>query len=482
MKKGSDNMQSYYVIQDGNYEFSAVTPEIYRLSKKCVENNMIDPEFYNKYDVKRGLRDVNGKGVLTGLTEISEVFSFIENSDGTRTPQEGKLFYRGYDVEDIVKGFTSENRFGFEEVAYLLLFGELPNKENLDEFNKLLDYYRTLPTGFVRDIIMKAPSRDIMNAMSRSVLTMYSYDSNADDTSVPNVLRQCLQLIALFPIFSVYGFQAYQYYHDNQSLIIHTPQPQLSTAENILYMLRPDCKYTPLEAKLLDMALVLHAEHGGGNNSTFTTHVVTSSGTDTYSAIAAALGSLKGPKHGGANIKVVKMFEDIKAHIKDYEDEEEISAYLEKILNKEAFDCSGLIYGIGHAIYSVSDPRARVFKGYVERLSKEKGRQKEFKLYSNVERIAAQLISQKRRIHKGVSANVDFYSGFVYSMLELPKELFTPLFAVARIAGWSAHRIEELCNASRIIRPAYENVMPRRPYVSINDREPITFATEEIAD
>ncbi|MEE1057374.1 MAG: citrate/2-methylcitrate synthase [Acutalibacteraceae bacterium] len=475
-------MQSYYVIQDGNYEFSAVTPEIYRLSKKCVENNMIDPEFYNKYDVKRGLRDVNGKGVLTGLTEISEVFSFIENPDGTRTPQDGKLFYRGYDVEDIVKGFTSENRFGFEEVAYLLLFGELPNKENLDEFNKLLDYYRTLPTGFVRDIIMKAPSRDIMNAMSRSVLTMYSYDSNADDTSVPNVLRQCLQLIALFPIFSVYGFQAYQYYHDNQSLIIHTPQPQLSTAENILYMLRPDCKYTPLEAKLLDMALVLHAEHGGGNNSTFTTHVVTSSGTDTYSAIAAALGSLKGPKHGGANIKVVKMFEDIKAHIKDYEDEEEISAYLEKILNKEAFDCSGLIYGIGHAIYSVSDPRARVFKGYVERLSNEKGRQKEFKLYSNVERIAAQLISQKRRIHKGVSANVDFYSGFVYSMLELPKELFTPLFAVARIAGWSAHRIEELCNASRIIRPAYENVMPRRPYVSINDREPITFATEEIAD
>ena len=387
-------MQSYYVIQDGNYEFSAVTPEIYRLSKKCVENNMIDPEFYNKYDVKRGLRDVNGKGVLTGLTEISEVFSFIENSDGTRIPQDGKLFYRGYDVEDIVKGFTSENRFGFEEVAYLLLFGELPNKENLDEFNKLLDYYRTLPTGFVRDIIMKAPSRDIMNAMSRSVLTMYSYDSNADDTSVPNVLRQCLQLIALFPIFSVYGFQAYQYYHDNQSLIIHTPQPQLSTAENILYMLRPDCKYTPLEAKLLDMALVLHAEHGGGNNSTFTTHVVTSSGTDTYSAIAAALGSLKGPKHGGANIKVVKMFEDIKSHIKDYEDEEEISAYLEKILNKEAFDCSGLIYGIGHAIYSVSDPRARVFKGYVERLSNEKGRQKEFKLYSNVERIAAQLISQ----------------------------------------------------------------------------------------
>ncbi|MCI6008416.1 MAG: citrate/2-methylcitrate synthase [Ruminococcus sp.] len=459
------------MLHDGDYEFSSVTPEIYRLSKKCLKNNMIDPEFYNKYDVKRGLRDVNGKGVLTGLTEISEVFSFIEKPDGTRIAQDGKLFYRGYDVEDIVKGFTSENRFGFEEVAYLLLFGELPDKANLDDFYKMLDYYRTLPTGFVRDIIMKAPSRDIMNAMSRSVLTMYSYDSNADDTSIPNVLRQCIQLIALFPIFSVYGFQAFQYYHDNQSLIIHTPKSELSTAENILYMLRPDSKYTPLEAKLLDMALVLHAEHGGGNNSTFTTHVVTSSGTDTYSAIAAALGSLKGPKHGGANIKVVNMFEHIKSHVKDFDDEEEIAAYLEKILNKEAFDHSGLIYGMGHAIYSISDPRARVFKGYVERLSNEKGKQREFRLYSNVEKIAARLISQKRKIHKGVSANVDFYSGFVYSMLELPKELFTPLFAVARIAGWSAHRIEELSNSSRIIRPAYENVMPRRPYVKMDSRQ-----------
>ncbi|MGO5077930.1 citrate/2-methylcitrate synthase [Oscillospiraceae bacterium LCP25S3_E10] len=464
-------MQSYFMLHDGDYEFSSVTPEIYRLSKKCLKNNMIDPEFYNKYDVKRGLRDVNGKGVLTGLTEISEVFSFIEKPDGTRIAQDGKLFYRGYDVEDIVKGFTSENRFGFEEVAYLLLFGELPDKANLDDFYKMLDYYRTLPTGFVRDIIMKAPSRDIMNAMSRSVLTMYSYDSNADDTSIPNVLRQCIQLIALFPIFSVYGFQAFQYYHDNQSLIIHTPKSELSTAENILYMLRPDSKYTPLEAKLLDMALVLHAEHGGGNNSTFTTHVVTSSGTDTYSAIAAALGSLKGPKHGGANIKVVNMFEHIKSHVKDFDDEEEIAAYLEKILNKEAFDHSGLIYGMGHAIYSISDPRARVFKGYVERLSNEKGKQREFRLYSNVEKIAARLISQKRKIHKGVSANVDFYSGFVYSMLELPKELFTPLFAVARIAGWSAHRIEELSNSSRIIRPAYENVMPRRPYVKMDSRQ-----------
>ena len=464
-------MQSYFMLHDGDYEFSSVTPEIYRLSKKCLKNNMIDPEFYNKYDVKRGLRDVNGKGVLTGLTEISEVFSFIEKPDGTRIAQDGKLFYRGYDVEDIVKGFTSENRFGFEEVAYLLLFGELPDKANLDDFYKMLDYYRTLPTGFVRDIIMKAPSRDIMNAMSRSVLTMYSYDSNADDTSIPNVLRQCIQLIALFPIFSVYGFQAFQYYHDNQSIIIHTPKPELSTAENILYMLRPDSKYTPLEAKLLDMALVLHAEHGGGNNSTFTTHVVTSSGTDTYSTIAAALGSLKGPKHGGANIKVVNMFEHIKSHVKDFDDEEEIAAYLERILNKEAFDHSGLIYGMGHAIYSISDPRARVFKGYVERLSNEKGKQREFRLYNNVEKIAARLISQKRKIHKGVSANVDFYSGFVYSMLGLPPELYTPLFAIARISGWSAHRIEELSNAGKIIRPAYKSVSTHRPYEALADRK-----------
>ncbi|MEE1153803.1 MAG: citrate/2-methylcitrate synthase [Acutalibacteraceae bacterium] len=475
-------MQSYFTLKDADLKFSEITPEIYRLSQKCVENNQIDPAFYGKYDVKRGLRDANGRGVLTGLTEISEVCSFQENSDGTRTPIDGKLFYRGYDVEDIVNGFTSENRYGFEEVIYLLLFGELPNKESLYDFRKMLNEYRTLPASFVRDIIMKAPSRDIMNAMSRSVLTMYSYDRNAEDISIPNVLRQCLQLIALFPIFSVYGYRAYQYYHDEQSLIIHTPQPELSTAENLLYMLRSDRKYTPLEAKLLDMALVLHAEHGGGNNSTFTTHVVTSSGTDTYSAIAAALGSLKGPKHGGANIKVVNMFEDIKAHVKDYSDEQEIEAYLEKILNKEAFDRSGLIYGMGHAIYTVSDPRARVFKGYVERLSNEKGKQEEFMLYNNVERIASKLITKKRNTLKPVSANVDFYSGFVYSMLELPKELFTPLFAVARIAGWSAHRIEELSNSSKIIRPAYENVMPRRPYVQIDNREPSFNAEEEIAD
>ncbi len=454
---------------------------IYRLADGMRGHTKMDPELFKKLDVKRGLRNEDGTGVLVGLTNIGNVVGCERREDGLH-PVEGKLFFRGYEVADIVKAIRKEERFGFEEVAYLLLFGELPGVHSLRKFCELLDYYRTLPTGFVRDIIMKAPSRDIMNAISRSVLTMYSYDSNADDTSVPNVLRQCIQLISLFPIFSVYGFQAYQYYHDNQSLIIHTPQPQLSTAENILYMLRADSKYTPLEAKLLDMALVIHAEHGGGNNSTFTTHVVTSSGTDTYSTIAAALGSLKGPKHGGANIKVVKMFEDIKAHISNFEDEDEIAAYLEKILDKKAFDGSGLIYGMGHAIYSISDPRARVFKGFVESLSKEKGREQEFKLYSNVEKIAARLISQKRKIYKGVSANVDFYSGFVYSMLELPQELFTPLFAVARIAGWSAHRIEELSNASKIIRPAYENVHPRRPYVKIDERNQDFLDGEEIAD
>ncbi|HHZ06786.1 MAG TPA: citrate/2-methylcitrate synthase [Clostridiales bacterium] len=450
-------------------KFSEVTQDVIDLSQLCINNSSIDPSLYSKYDVKRGLRDLNGRGVLTGLTEISEVCS-TEEINGERIPIDGKLFYRGYDVEDIVKGFTSEDRFGFEEITYLLLFGNLPEKKALEDFSSMINYYRILPTSFVRDIIMKAPSRDIMNAMARSVLTLYSYDEHAEDTSIPNVLRQCLQLIALFPIFSVYGFQAYGYYHDNQSLIIHTPRPDLSTAENILYMLRPDSQYTHLEAKLLDMALVLHAEHGGGNNSTFTTHVVTSSGTDTYSAIAAALGSLKGPKHGGANIKVVRMFEDIKANVKDYDDEEEVEAYLAKILHKEAFDKAGLIYGMGHAIYSLSDPRARVFKGFVESLSNEKGRQEEFKLYSSVERIAANLIAKERKIYKGVSANVDFYSGFVYSMLDLPSELYTPLFAIARIAGWSAHRIEELVNPSKIIRPAYMNVQDRRAYIDMTDR------------
>ena len=452
-------------------EFSEITPEILKMSELCCKNSNIDPSLYTKYDVKRGLRDVTGAGVLTGLTEISDVCAVRELPNGERVPIDGELYYRGYEIEAIVDGFIKDNRFGFEEVTYLLLFGQLPNAKQLDEFRNLLAYYRSLPMSFVRDIIMKMPSKDIMNALARSVLTLYSYDSNPDDTSLPNVLRQCIQLISLFPILSVYSFQAYGYFHENKSLFIHNPQPELSTAENILYMLRPDSKYTPLEAKLLDMALVLHAEHGGGNNSTFTTHVVTSSGTDTYSAIAAALGSLKGPKHGGANIKVAKMFDDIKAHVKDFYDDEEISNYITKILHKEAFDRSGLIYGIGHAIYSISDPRARVLKRFVERLSKEKGREDELHLYNAVSRIASEKIVKERKVYKGVSANIDFYSGFVYTMLDLPYELFTPLFAIARISGWSAHRIEELISTGKIIRPAYMNVQEHLDYIDMKDRK-----------
>ena len=452
-------------------KYSDLTPEIIELSKICCKNSLIDPSNYDKYDVKRGLRDSNGKGVLTGLTEISEVNSVIEDENGNRTPIPGELFYRGYSIEDLVNGFIHDKHYGFEEVSYLLLMGDLPNQEQFEEFNQLLGYYRTLPDTFVRDIIMKAPSRNIMNALSKEVLTLYSYDEKAEDTSVPNVLRQCIQLIALLPVLAVYSYQAFNYFHNKQSLFIHSPQPHLSTAENILYMLRPDSQYTKLEAKLLDMALVLHAEHGGGNNSTFTTHVVTSSGTDTYAAIAAALCSLKGPKHGGANIKVVKMFNHIKRHVTDYNDKEQIRDYLIKILNKEAFDKSGLIYGMGHAIYTISDPRARVFKGFVKSLSEEKGRQAEYRLYNNVEEIAAELIMQRRKTDKKISANVDFYSGFVYSMLDLPTKLFTPLFAIARVSGWSAHRLEELVNPSKIIRPAYQNVHDRQNYVPMDERD-----------
>ncbi len=454
---------------DNKFNYSTILPEVVQLSELCIKNSNIDPALYAKHDVKRGLRDLDGRGVLTGLTEISEVCS-TEVVDGKRVPVDGKLFYRGYDVEDLVSGFIDDERYGFEEVTYLLLFGALPTTKQLKDFSVLLNTYSKLPSGFLRDFIMKSPSKDIMNALSRGVLTLYSYDENPEDTSIPNVLRQSLELISLFPALAVYSLQSYEYYYNNKSLIIHTPQPNLSIAENILYMLRPDCKYTKLEAKLLDMALVLHAEHGGGNNSTFTTHVVTSSGTDTYSAIAAALGSLKGPKHGGANIKVVQMFDDIKANIKDYNDREEVKAYIKKILKKEAFDKSGLVYGMGHAIYSLSDPRARVFKHFVESLSKEKGREEEFKLYSSVAELASEIIAQERKIYKGVSANVDFYSGFVYSMLDLPTELYTPLFAIARISGWCSHRIEELVNPSKIIRPAYMNVQERRPYIDIDKR------------
>lgn len=441
--------------------YSEIKPEVSRLAELCVESSQIDPELYAKYDVKRGLRDLNGKGVLTGLTKISEIVSG-KTVNGETVSCEGELYYRGYNVEELIYSLPRGDNFGYERTAFLLLFGKLPDDDELKEFCGLLSFYRTLPTNFVRDIIMKAPSGDMMNTLARSVLTLYSYDEAADDISIPNVLRQCIQLIALFPLLSVYGYQAYRHYHDGQSLFIHRPDPKLSTAENILHILRHDCRYTELEAKVLDIALILHADHGGGNNSTFTTHVVTSSGTDTYSAMAAALGSLKGPKHGGANIKVVKMFEDIKANVKDWNSEDEISAYLEKLLHKEAFDRSGLIYGIGHAVYSISDPRAKIMSRFVEGLSAEKHRSDEFALYSNVERLAVKLITGERKIYKGVSANVDFYSGFIYSMLDLPIELYTPIFAISRIAGWSAHRIEELLGGGKIIRPSYMAVQERR--------------------
>ena len=446
-----------------------VTPEIENLTDICKEHTSLDLSLYGKYDVKRGLRDINGKGVLAGLTQVSNVKA-TKIVDGKEVPCAGSLSYRGYDIKELTKGFIEDDRYGFEEVTYLLLFGKLPDKKQLADFTELLADQRSLPTNFVRDVVMKAPSKDIMNALSRSVLTLYSYDTNPDDTSLPNVLRQCLNLISVFPLLSVYGYQAYNHYIKGKSLYIHNPKKELSTAENILRMLRPDKKYSHLEAKILDIALILHMEHGGGNNSTFTTHVVSSSGTDTYSAIAAALGSLKGPKHGGANIKVVKMFNDMKKEVKDWKDEDEVRAYLKRLLHKEAFDQKGLIYGMGHAIYSVSDPRAEVFKTYVETLAREKGRMKDYGLYSMVERLAPEVIAEERRIYKGVSANVDFYSGFVYSMLDLPLELFTPMFAVARIVGWSAHRMEELINADKIIRPAYKNVLPEAQYVPLKER------------
>lgn len=436
------------------------------LATKC---SAIDPELYTKYDVKRGLRDISGRGVLAGLTEIGEVHAYIID-ESEMVPCPGKLYYRGYDIEDIVQGFMSENRLGFEETCYLLLFGELPDEKSLKDFEKHLGQLRKLPADFTRDMIMKAPCKDLMNILARSVLALYCFDDNADDISIPNVLRQCLEMIAYFPLLAVYGYQAYTHYFKNSSLYIHSPKPELSTAENFLHMLRPDSKYSRLEAELLDLALVLHAEHGGGNNSTFTAHVVTSTGTDTYSVMAAALGSLKGPRHGGANIKVVQMFDDIKENVRDWDDDEEIANYLEKLLKKEAFDRSGLIYGMGHAVYSLSDPRAEIFKKHVGELARHKGMEKEFNLYSKIERLAPEVIAKHRRIYKGVSANIDFYSGFVYRMLDIPEELFTPVFAIARIAGWSAHRIEELVNNGKIIRPAYKSIAPRRSYIPMANR------------
>ncbi len=444
---------------------------LHKMAVKCEETSTIDSSLFSKYEVKRGLRDLNGQGVLTGLTEISEIRSYTV-VDREMIPCEGKLYYQGIDIEEIVNGFLAEKRFGYEEVVYLLLFGKLPVQEELDRLKDMLAHYRqSLPTSFVRDIIMKAPSTDLMNTLGRSVLTLYSYDDRADDISTENVLRQCLQLVALFPMFSVYGYHAASYFHEESSFFLHPPKEEYSTAENILHMLRADSKFTPLEAKILDIALVLHAEHGGGNNSTFTNHVVTSSGTDTYAAIAAALGSLKGPRHGGANRKVSQMFEEMKSKVKDWTDEEEVESYLVALLNHNAFDHSGLIYGMGHAVYSISDPRAKTFRRFVKQLADEKGMQKEFALYNLVEKLAPKVIANERHIYKGVSANIDFYSGLVYSMLGIPLEMYTPLFAIGRIAGWSAHRLEELINAGKIIRPAYKAVGKHKPYVPMSERD-----------
>ncbi len=438
------------------------------LARKCEENNTIDKELYTQYEVKRGLRDLNGKGVLAGLTNISDVCA-KKVVNGEEVPCAGSLYYRGYNIKDLVKGFLDAKHPGFEETAYLLLFGELPTAQELKDFQVLLAERRMLPPNFLRDVLMKAPSQDMMNNISRCILQLYTYDYRADDTSIPNVLRQCLNLISQFPMLMVYGFHAYNY-RRGEDLFIYAPDPSLSTAENILMMLREDQKYTKLEAKILDMALVLHMDHGGGNNSTFTTHVVTSSGTDTYSTIAAAMASLKGPKHGGANVKVTQMFEDMKNTLTDWTDEKQIRQYLEDLLDKKAFDRKGLIYGMGHAIYSISDPRADIFKRFVKQLAREKGHQEEYALYEKVEQMAPVVIGEKRRIYKGVNANVDFYSGLVYSMLDLPPALYTPIFATARIVGWSAHRLEELTNVDKIIRPAYRPLAPYRSYVKLEDR------------
>ncbi len=450
---------------------SEVQDDIKSLAVMAKESTYIKSEYYDKYDVKRGLRDINGKGVLTGLTEISDIISSKTNAEGKSVPCKGELYYRGIKIEDIVNGFAgSGNRFGFEETAYLLLFGKLPNNDELKNFIEILGGFRRLPNSFVRDIIMKAPTNDMMIALSRSVLTLYSYDSNPDDISIPNVLRQCLQLIAEFPLLAVYGYNVYKHYYNSESLLIRKPNPEYSIAENLLYILREDGKFTPLEAELLDICLVLHAEHGGGNNSSFTTHVVSSSGTDTYSSIAASLGSLKGPRHGGANIKVVKMIEDMKANLPDYSDES-VTKYLEALLDKKAFDKSGLIYGMGHAVYSLSDPRADILKSYIKALACEKHAQSEYALYEKIQRLAPEIIGKKRSIYKGVSCNIDFYSGFLYNMLGLPVELFTPIFAIARVVGWSAHRIEELSNNGKIIRPGYNAVCEYKEYVARDDRK-----------
>lgn len=424
----------------------------------CIKNDTISDSLFREYGVNRGLRDVNGKGVLTGLTNISEIVSFKTGEDGSSVPCDGQLWYRGYNVKTLTNNLKP-GEFGFEKIAYLLLFGQLPSESELAEFTEVLGRSRTLPTNFTRDVIMKAPSKDIMNSMTRSILTLASYDPLVAKAGIDNNIRQCLSLVAIFPMLAVYGYHAYNHYENDQSMYIHRPDPKLSTAENFLRMLRADNQYTELEARVLDMALILHMEHGGGNNSTFTTRVVTSAGTDTYSAIAAAMSSLKGPKHGGANIKVMEMMRDIRSHVKNWDDEDEVRAYLRKMMDCEVFDHKGLIYGMGHAVYSLSDPRERIFRGYVEKLSVAKKRDNEMNLYNTIEKVAPEIIAEKRHIFKGVSPNVDFYSGFVYEMLGIPMELYTPLFAIARIVGWSAHRLEEIVGMNKIIRPAYKSVM-----------------------
>ncbi len=441
-------------FEDQLKEYSASRKKI------CIDNDTISDDLFKEYGVNRGLRDINGKGVLTGLTNISKIVSF-KNVNGESVPCDGELWYRGYPIQTIVESI-SEDGFGFERTAYLLLFGEVPSDGELEEFKKIIGKCRKLPTNFTRDVIMKAPSKDIMNSMTRSILTLASYDELTNNNDIENCIRQCIQLISTFPMLAVYGYHAYNHYENDESMYIHRPNPKLSTAENLLLMLRPDKKYTATEAKVLDVALMLHMEHGGGNNSTFTTRVVTSSGSDTYSAISAAMSSLKGPKHGGANIKVMEMIHDIKEHVSDWDNEDELKAYLGKIIDGEAFDRKGLIYGMGHAVYSLSDPREVIFKSFVEKLSVEKGREKDMKLFKNIEKFAPELIAEKRHIFKGVSPNVDFYSGLVYDMLGIPMELYTPLFAIARIVGWSSHRIEELVGMSKIIRPAYMSVMKKR--------------------
>ncbi len=449
--------------------YSEITPYIKELAQLSDSNNHIVPDMYAKYDVKRGLRDIDGNGVIAGLTEVSRITAKEKDVNGNDRPCDGQLYYRGVNVRSIVSGFLADDRPGFEETVYLLLFSKLPNKNELSRFCEQLSSYRSLPPSFVRDMILKAPGKDMMNILSRCVLALYTYDDDPDDISTANVLRQSLQLIAQFPLLAVYGYQSFRHYHKSKSLFIQYPKKELNTAENLLYILRENGSYTPLEAKLLDLALVLHAEHGGGNNSTFTTHVVTSSGTDTYSAVSAALGSLKGPRHGGANIKVMQMFDDMKASI-NTKDKSAVKDYLVKLLDKQAFDRAGLIYGMGHAVYSLSDPRADILRTYAEKLSEEKQMREEFELYELVEKLAPEIISEKRKMYKGVSANVDFYSGMVYKMLGLPYELFTPIFAVARIAGWSAHRLEEIQNSGKIIRPAYTSVKDEVKYVPLANR------------